>query len=348
MKNNRLMWAGAFILAFFCLVSPAQAAGTGEGTTISNMATIEWTVGAGTSDTTSLQIDTTVGSTAGDTLTDAADQTLAPGDTLIFTYEVYNTGNRSDTFNLWIDQFNLAGGASEWTFTLFVNGNQTSTLNDTQISISVAADAFFSCSVAISANSNPDSSPDGANAEFRLIAILGNAAGADTSGQYTGDNGTVYAEGSAGSNDTALSTISAASLTLAKVINSVTVGGVASVPIPGATIEYQLTYNNTGSGAADSVVLRDSIPVNTVLDTGSSQNTTLGASATLVDNDTGQTGWQFQLSTNASPDQTYNSADYTSIQFFSGAASNVRWVRWVRQTVASSETATLRFRTIIQ
>lgn len=341
---------GLFV-AFLALAvfSPqAWAIGPASGATISNVAAVEWRTGAVTDSTQSTANDTPIKRVAGDTLSDPGNQSLGVGETKVFTYTFTNTGNGTDTFQVWLDSFLLTGGADTWRITLYVGTESTLSLNDTKTTTAVAADGTYSCSVAVWANSNPDSSPNGSAGEFRLRIKQGNQANADSTGQYTGDNGTTYATGSAGDNDTSKATVSSANITLVKDITAVTLGGSASLPIPGATIQYRLTYNNTGGAAGDSVSLRDSIPLYTVFDTASRNGAALGASATFADADSGQTGWALQVSTSTTPDQSYGSSSYQSIVTYTGAMSAVKWVRWVRQTVAAAETANLVFRVRIQ
>lgn len=338
-------WSPGLILGLMIFATGAHAAGTASGTTVSNIATVAWLSNGSPGETTTPSIDTTVLRIGGDTLADPGNQTMGPGDTKIYTYTFANTGNASDTFNLWIDQFTLSGGAVNWTFTFYLGSNVTSTLNDTKVSALLAADGNLTCSVAVWAHNLIANSPDGSRAEFRLRIASGLRP---NDVEYVGDNNIAYSLGGAQNNDTSWATVASANITLAKVVTSVTTGGAASMPKPGATILYTLTYNNAGSAAGDSVVVRDSIPLNCFWDSASRQNTNLGASATLVDNDTGATGWQLQVTTNTNPNNAYLSADWTDIQYFAGAANTVKWVRWRRQSVAATQTATLRFRVIIQ
>ncbi|RMH55612.1 MAG: hypothetical protein D6679_11360 [Candidatus Hydrogenedentota bacterium] len=347
-RKELFLVLSAVLLAVLAFPGKASATGTASGTTIQNIATVSWTSGASTQTDTSGPIDSTVATIGGDTLSDEANATFNVGETQVFTYTLTNTGNASDTFQIYISDTTLTGGASLWRFTLYVGNQSTSLMQDTLATPAVAADGTYSCSVAVWSNSNPDSSPDGAAGEFKLVILPGFTQAYDSTGQYTGDNGTTYATDGIGSSDTAKATIAAAILTLAKGVTAVTIGGNASVPLPGATIEYELTYNNTGSAAADSVIIYDSVPTNTTWDTASNSSTNLGATATFVEGDSGATGWELQVSTLASPNQAYNSPDYKVITSYGGAPSAVKWIRWVRQQVPAAETKTMRFRVIIQ
>lgn len=337
---------GAVFLALLAFQARASANGTASGSTISNVATIKWNVSGTGQDTTAPSADTSVRVIAGDTLTDITSLSLAVGETKVFTYSILNSGNRADTFKIEVDSFSLNNGAVSWTFTLYVDGTKTSLLADTlTTAATVAADAIKQCSVAIWSNSTPANSPDLSRADFRLKIYQGNVNTADSTGQYTGDNGTTYATGSAGGQDFASALLAAAKLTLAKAVTSVKIGGAASAPLPGATILYTLTYNNIGSASADSVVLIDTVPANTTFDTASSSMSNLGASATFAD-DSGSSGFTCQVTTSASPNQAYVSTDWNNLTNYS--AGTVRGVRWIRQSVAAAQTATVRFRVIIQ
>ncbi len=147
------------------------------------------------------------------------------------------------------------------------------------------------------------------------------------------------------SDSTATCSIGNASMALTKTIRTVTLGGSPSRPLPGSTVEFELTYWNIGLGASDTVIIRDSIPVGTTFSTASRMTVDLGASATFHDTLT-VNGWVFQYATIASPDQNDTSADYTI--GFPADPTTVRWVRWMRRTVAAGQTATIRFRVILE
>jgi uncharacterized repeat protein (TIGR01451 family) len=87
-----------------------------------------------------------------------------------------------------------------------------------------------------------------------------------------------------------------ANFVVSKIVTNIqlTLGG---LPIPGSIVTYAITYSNLGNGNGHNVVLYDRIPA------GSTYYTNYAGSAT---------GWEAQFSTVASPDQSYNSADYNS------------------------------------
>lgn len=100
---------------------------------------------------------------------------------------------------------------------------------------------------------------------------------------------------------------------------------------PGSTLQYQLTIENNGSAAADSVVFYDTIPANAVF------RDTVATPA----------GWDFQYCTGASPNHGYYSTDYVG-----GAPAvpgDVRFIRWRRLLLpAGDPQAIMRFRIILQ
>lgn len=136
-----------------------------------------------------------------------------------------------------------------------------------------------------------------------------------------------------------------ADFTLSKTIVNITLSGVSSAPVPGASVLYELSYENIGPAASDTAIIRDSVPLNSVLSGASREADTLGASAVFDDSDP-VNGWQLQHSTLAAPDQSSTSADY--LDGLPGDLSTVRWIRWRRSSVASGESATIRFRAILE
>lgn len=321
------VWGGAVFVAIALFTPAAHALGTAKGTTISNVATI----GASNApDTTALPADTTVTAVYGGTTTLPADKTFAPGDTATFSYQVMNNGNATDTFAVWIADTGLGNGAStNWRVYLSVDtgtGWETTVLqNDTKYMRNLAADAVRTIHVSIVSDAAPSGSPDGS---FETFTIVIQSVGNPTATQYTGDNGTTYSVGGGETTDIARATISAAKFTLTKAIDTVTLGGAVSAPVPGATIHYKLTYDSVGSATPTNIVLYDSVPANTTFDTASYAGDTLGSLATFHASDS-SLGWVLQYATVANPDQSFGSADYSTTL----PAGTVTWIRWVRTTL---------------
>ncbi len=326
--------------------------GTAAGTSLTNRATVGWLVSGSLVDSpTAPSTDTTVGKISSDTLSAPIDQSANVGETKVFTYTYYNTSNRATTYNISVDSWSLNSGAVGWHFTLFINtGAPTSAVRDTKITLSLAAEAEATCSVAIWTHSTPANSPNGSYADFRLVIVPSDTADADTTNQYVGDNGRTYAQGSAGSADVARTSVAAAIMALSKRISALTLnGGNLNAPLPGATIVYELTYHNIGSATADSVIIRDTVPTNTTFDTMASTGGALGSSAAYAI-DSGSTGWTAQMTSVAVPNNALYSLDWVNAHDWDPLAltpASIRHVRWIRQGVAAAQTATLRFRVII-
>jgi len=99
-----------------------------------------------------------------------------------------------------------------------------------------------------------------------------------------------------------------------KKVKSITLGGVSSNPVPGATIAYEVIYDNDGDGTAGSVVITDRL---------SSYVTYVANSASALPHDGSSTitfsndGTDWTLNGNANPSQ-------------------VRYIRWTFDTNVSS------------
>lgn len=326
----------------------AHAKGTLGGTTIGNRASVVWRTGTASRDTSTISIDTTVRNIFGETLTRSPNQdtqTFGVGETIVFTYQIVNNGNATDSFNVQIWDSQLFNGAVGWKVTLFVGANSTSDSNKILQTPLVPPDGVTSCSVQVVSNSNPANSPDGSNLRFFLRV---KSESGPTATQYTGDNGQIYSAGGGQQDTNAYGLLASATISLVKVITSVSSpSGTGGLPVPGATITYQITYTVSGSSNADSAIIYDTIPTNTTADSMSSTINALGATATFVNDSSSTTGWTAQFSTSATPDLSYNSGDFVNLVGNEGTFGNARVVRWVRRQVGAGS-ATVRFRVIIK
>jgi uncharacterized repeat protein (TIGR01451 family) len=337
------------------LPTMAHAVGTAPGlNNISNVARIQWKVNTTDFDSATLATETSVRAVSSDTMTDVADVGFGVGETATFVYTFTNTGNRADTFNIWISDSVQAGGASGWVVSLYIDGAyQTVLQNDTKVSASVNADGTSTCSVAIW--SNPANAPNNSYCTFTLRIMSGNVTNADTWIEYRGDNDSYYALGGAGSFDTAAATIAAPYITLAKTITSVTISGAATHPLPGASILYNLGVNNSGNAAASNVIVRDTIPENTTFDTAQWRP---GMDApfdqtdsALFDATDSSAGWLCQYSTVATPDHSFgNTTEWSALSTLAYTSrATVKHVRWVRTTLPQTDgLKTMRFRVVIR
>ncbi len=128
---------------------------------------------------------------------------------------------------------------------------------------------------------------------------------------------------------TSSNTIIEAYIQLTKSVSNVKLGGVNETAIPGATITYAVYYTNQGCSGVD-VLVYDALDQNT-----SFSNNSMSAPA----------GWTNQYSTNSSPNQVWNSLDYTSTQ---PPATQVKWVRWKKPSVATGEAGYIYYKVIIK
>lgn len=117
--------------------------------------------------------------------------------------------------------------------------------------------------------------------------------------------------------NTNISLILGAEMTIHKEISSVELTSI-DLLIPGALINYKITYTNKGPLTASNITIYDKIPDNTKYYTNY-----LGTA----------TGWTAEYAHIANPDQRYNSTDYDTI-----TNTNVTWFRWKKVEVKTNET----------
>ncbi|MDD5067512.1 MAG: PQQ-binding-like beta-propeller repeat protein [bacterium] len=121
-------------------------------------------------------------------------------------------------------------------------------------------------------------------------------------------------------------------ITVSKSISNIRLNSQPSVSIPGSTITYKITYSNRGSWNGDSVVVYDRI----------SQYVTF-----YTEGIHSASGWGFEHSTDSSPDQGYDSADY--IPGYPPDKNRIKWIRWKKETLFVNEDGvSLIYRTIIK
>lgn len=354
---NRLKLWGAIVLAVVAgtlLPSAAEAAiGTASGTIISNTTTVRWLSGAATLDTNTYgnnsNRDTTVSTTRAETIPDYDTTSLGVGQTATYVYQIMNNGNATDQFLVEKTDSALFGGASGWSCTLYVSPTVSTTLDDSTLQTgNVASGASTTCTVLVTSSNVPANSPDGSYMMFSLRVRSANDA---AYAEYVGDNGASYAVGGGTDYDTAWGQVAAATITLTKVITTVTRGGAASLPVPGATLTYEIAYSKSGNGNADSVVLYDTIPANCTPLAMSNQDSAIGSDTTLT-SDTGATGWSAQYATAAAPDLSFYSSDFSmwkSTGTFAAGGVQPTVVRWVAQRISGTDTnKKLYFRVVIQ
>lgn len=205
----------------------------------------------------STQTNRTVQPVFGGNTTRPVDQLGQPSITNDFLYQLTNSGNTADTYNLTITGTVYGPGASNWTtqITNLANGVITN-------SGVLAEDALFSFKVRVTP-AGTGNAPDGSVMTYTLqMASAGGAAhttyvSADTYTTFCGLGGTF--------SDAACLTISGANVTLTKALYAINDPRGLGQVVPGAVLSYATVVTNTGSGQADAVVVYDRLPLNTKL-----------------------------------------------------------------------------------
>jgi uncharacterized repeat protein (TIGR01451 family) len=252
----------------------AFAAGTVASTTISNTATVNYTVGGVaqtpvSSNTSTFLVDRKVNLN----VTAGSGTATSPGVTnQALLYTVTNTGNDSDNFTL--AAANLTGDGFDTTNVRIYRDNGDGVFN-------IASDTLVSGPVAFTADQSikffivsdiPVSATNGQTAQLSLTATTGRTAssGADTAGVDT-----VFADPGNNGTETANNTYTVATAALSVVKSSAVVsdpvaGTTNPHAIPGAVMQYTITVTNSSTtAAASAVVLTDAIPANTTYVAGS-------------------------------------------------------------------------------
>ncbi|MBI5971265.1 MAG: DUF11 domain-containing protein [Deltaproteobacteria bacterium] len=271
---RRLITTAVLLLALTLTWSmSAHATGTPAGTSITNTATANYTVGGTPAAVTSNTVTVKVAEILNVAVTwqDATSVTVAPSDTnKVLTFRVTNTGNGSEKYLLSVntavvgDNFdptlasvyldaNANGVYDAGTDTLFVSGT-----NDPVI----AADGYKTVFVL---SNIPGAVVDGNTGNLMLTATANTGSGAaGTVFVNGGDGGTIDAiVGTSTATQTVTGTYLVSSVTVSVVKSAVVSGTYGTNPVPGATITYTVTVTVTGTGTATSVVITDPIPANT-------------------------------------------------------------------------------------
>ena len=276
----------------------AFAVGTPSGTTISNQATVDYSVGGVsqtqiTSAAASFVVDSRIDLTVSEVSTNATQTT--PGQTnVVTTFRVSNTGNSTQGYQLSVT--NEASGA-----TLF---SQTDNQNVNNLRIFVDSNGNGTYDAGTDAATNIDSLITDADGESVVVFVVADVPVAATNGQYAnvrlqaraavaGTAGATLATQTAGADNPAAVDIvfadagrdatesaadqyeiRSAALTVTKtaaVISDPFNGtGADRKAIPGAVIQYTIVVtNNSTTTAASAVTVNDNIPANTTFVPGS-------------------------------------------------------------------------------
>jgi len=279
MKKKRIeIAAGSLAFATALSATPALADGTASGTLIQNTATATYSSGNTTetirSNTVVVKVDhlLNVATTA---LSNSLDAATSGGPTIL-TYQVTNTGNGSDTFNLTADP-NVTGNGFNGAIQLVVvdtNGNGDydpgvdAIITNGAASPAIVADGSLRIFVLVNL---PANFSDTQTSQVRLTAasVIG-----------TGTPGTVFAGRGSGGVDAVVGASTAQASALESLIAALaTVSLTKSVaiadpfggttPVPGSTVTYTLVAHTTGTGTADGVHVTDGIPAATTYLPGS-------------------------------------------------------------------------------
>lgn len=271
----------------------AYAVGTTAGTSISNTATVNYSVGgvaqtAISSAPVSFVVDNRVDLTV--TTTNTAAVVANPGQTaVVTTFTVANTGNATQSYRLTATDlttavFGNADTLNGLTLSTAVDTNGNGTYDagtDTIGNLGDIAPAASPTPVTVFVLATvPLSATNGQYASVRLevqVAAAGSAGAtlvSESSGADTTGVDIVFADAGRNATEQADSqyTIQSAALTVTKTVT------VISDPfnnttdpkaIPGAVVEYTITVNNGGTVAATAVAVTDAIPANTAYVAGS-------------------------------------------------------------------------------
>lgn len=262
------------VLSSIGLAAGAQAAGTAANTTVSNSATVSYSVGAVaqtpiTSNTSTFLVDRKVNLN----VTAGSGTNVTPGSTAqAVIYTVTNTGNDTDNFTL--AATNQAGDNFDVSNIKIYRDNGDNVFN-------AATDTLVSAAVAFTADQSikffivSDIPGTALNAQTGVVNLKATTGYTATSGADTAGVDTVFADTGNDGTENANNTYTVASATLA-VVKSVAVisdpvnGATNPKAIPGAIMEYTITVTNSSpTTAATAATLADSIPANTTYVAGS-------------------------------------------------------------------------------
>jgi uncharacterized repeat protein (TIGR01451 family) len=318
----------AAALLALALPGAAAADGTLSGTNIQNSATVDYKVGGVPqtpvpSDTASFVVDNKI-----DLLVDALDGApvgVVPGDTMqVMTFEVTNEGNTTQDFSLQaLDSATPAFGEPSEDFNatnvrVFVDANGNGTY-DPGVDVATYIDELEpdSSQVVFVVVDIPGGQGDGDVASYDLIATaaVGGTAtsqGADITSDDSGvaddpatvqivfadDAGTADSATDGKHSDKDAVKVGSAVMTVSKtadVSDDPINGGTNPKAIPGATVDYSISVDNTGTVAATDVVVVDPIPANTAFLVGSTSSTPSAGVTIEYSNDNGN-NWGYSPS----------------------------------------------------
>jgi uncharacterized repeat protein (TIGR01451 family) len=279
--NVRLARAVPLVIATASIgfASPAAAAGTTAGTTISNTATATYNDNGGNPQTaTSNQVDLLVDELLDVTVVsaDPGDVQTVPGATnQVLSFDVTNTGNGSEAFRL-TPSGTLGGDQFDPAVTSIVldtNGNDaydpgvdtvyTAGANDPVLAPDASIRVFVLSTIPAGTSNN-----DRGQATLTAAAVTGTGApGTSFAGQGQGGGAAVVGSTGADGVDDGFYLVQNATISFTKSQSVADPFGGTTV-VPGSIITYTLTATISGSGSLTNLLVTDSIPANTTYRTG--------------------------------------------------------------------------------
>ena len=223
-----------FLVMTLLLQGTAAVAAPAAGTVIGNQATATYVDSTSTTRTTSSNlVQTTVSQVKSFTLTANGSKTAAPGQTVYYPHTITNSGNGIDTYAL---NPATAGGAVTQTNLLYYIDANGDGIPDNNTPIT-------------------SSGPIPAGTQFNFVAA-GTVPGSATAGQSGTITISVSDTSAGGTPATNLDTTTVAN----SVINVTKSLSVTSGASPSGPIDVKLSYTNSGTLDATSVVLTDALP----------------------------------------------------------------------------------------
>lgn len=296
MSKKLFMLATVMSLIMLLTVSSIYAQGTARGVVLSNV--VIATAANMTARVTAVSPKSTNRRIVGAFYTRIpGDTNVGAGTTVNLIFRVYNWGNQGEMF--WVAVSNANSNHGPWP-KVWRDGNTSNYPTNRLPFLAMGAVTWFTLQVTVPATATNNSFQ-----EYRVVLSATNPAnfvrgrrylGADGTTWYGGDMG-IYAVGTTNNNGRLYTSVSVQSnalagtntyiritvkipvLIISKTIESITLGGVAVNPIPGAAIRYVVSVSNRlDAGAAYNLRIRDTQPANT---------TNLGASYIIITNNPG-------------------------------------------------------------
>ena len=224
------------LLVLLVSVGMAWGAGTPAGTIISNIASADYrdVKGNPLPRVLSNKVTTVVSQVPGTDISPAsASEPIVPGGSATYHFDVLNTGNGPDVFDL-----SVAGVPANWTAVIYNDLNDNGILEADEAvptnvvtSVSLAPDAAGNYLLVVTA---PESVSDGEDASMTVTST----SQFDTGVSDTASN---------------VVTVTAASVSVIKEVTP-------SIPQPGDVVTYAIRGENTGTSTAYNVVVADLLP----------------------------------------------------------------------------------------